>query len=116
MHKGGGGGSEKLSHKNAIKHKRAHLDFLTTPSTPKKEFCQNILVSIKQNYWGCFFHVKITLNDGEQNDYDEEEETDVEEDAIDFVRVSVWRFDLVTDTTAGSNALVQVEHEALKQE
>ncbi len=65
---------------------------------------------------GCFFNVEITLNDGEQNDDDEEEETDVEEDAIDFVGVAVRRFDLVTDTTAGSDTLVQVEHEALKQE
>ena len=62
-----------------------------------------------------FFLGQITLNDGEQNDNDEEEETDVEEDSIDFVGISVWRFDLVTDTTAGSNTLVQVEHEALKQ-
>jgi hypothetical protein len=65
---------------------------------------------------GCFFNVEITLNDGKQDNDDEEEETDVEEDAVDFVGVAVRGFDLVTDTAAGSNALVQVEHEALKQE
>ncbi len=44
MHTGGRGvRSEKLSHKNAIKHEKGGppLDFLTTPITPSKEFGQN---------------------------------------------------------------------------
>jgi hypothetical protein len=56
----------------------------------------------------------LTLNDGEKDDDDEEEEADVEEDAVDLVRVAVRRFDLVTDAAAGADALVQVEHEALQ--
>ena len=44
-HRGGGGGvvsSEKLSHKNAIKHEKGKksghpFDFLTTPSTPPQK-------------------------------------------------------------------------------
>jgi len=53
-----------------------------------------------------------TLNDGQQNDNDEEEEGDVEEDAVDFVIVAIWRFDFVTDTTTSSYTLVNVEDEA----
>jgi hypothetical protein len=60
--------------------------------------------------------LNFTLNDGKQDDNDEEEERDVEENTIDLVGIAVWRFDLVTDTTAGSHTLVQMEHEALEKE
>ena len=58
----------------------------------------------------------FTLNNSKQDDNDEEEEGDIEEDTIDLVGIAVWRFDLVTDTTAGSHTLVQMEHEALGKE
>jgi hypothetical protein len=49
-HRGGGGRSEKLSLKNAIKHQKGKKvdppqDFLATPRTPLEEFGKN-LVSI----------------------------------------------------------------------
>lgn len=55
-----------------------------------------------------------TLNDGQKDDDDEKEESDVEHYSVHLVVVAVGRFDLVSDTTAGSHALVQVEHETLK--
>ena len=55
-----------------------------------------------------------TLNDSQQDDNDEEEEADVEEDPVDLVGVAIRGLDLVTDTTASSYTLVQVEHEALR--
>jgi hypothetical protein len=53
-----------------------------------------------------------TLDDGKQDDNDEEEERDVKDDSINFVVVSVGIADFVTNTTASSYALVQMEHEA----
>ena len=82
----------------------------------------------------------VTLNDGKQDDYDEEEEGDVEQDAPDLksdleshvvafifkskkafislylVGVAIWGLDLVSDASACPDALVQVEHEALKED
>lgn len=55
-----------------------------------------------------------TLNDGQKDDDDEEEESDVEHYPVNLVVVAVGRFDLVSDTTAGSHAFVQMEHETLK--
>ncbi len=57
-----------------------------------------------------------TLNDGQKDDNDEEEEADIEEDSVDLVGITIWGFDLVTDTTTGPDTLVQVEHEALKKD
>lgn len=57
----------------------------------------------------------LTLDDGQQDDYDEEEESDVEKDAVNFVLVAVRRFDLIADAATGSDALVQVEDEALQR-
>lgn len=51
------------------------------------------------------------MNDSEQDDNDKEEERDVKENAVHFVIVTVGRFDLVTDTTTGSNTLAFEEHE-----
>jgi hypothetical protein len=48
----------------------------------------------------------LTLNDSKQDDNDEEEESDVEENAVNLVLVTVGGLDFVTDTTAGSHALV----------
>lgn len=53
-----------------------------------------------------------TLDDGQQDDNDEEEEGDVEENTINLVFITIRRFNLITDTTASSNAFVQMEDEA----
>lgn len=64
-----------------------------------------------ENRRGCS---QLTLNDGQKDDDDEEEESYVKHYPVDFVVVAVGRFDLVSDTSAGPHALVQVEHETLK--
>ena len=66
---------------------------------------------------GCLhlFYVNITLNDGQQDDNDEEEECNVEDDSVDFIVITVGRFDFVTDATTSSYTFVQVEYEALQQ-
>ena len=56
-----------------------------------------------------------TLNDGEQNDNDEEKETDVEKDSVNFIIITIWGLDDITNTAACSNALVQVEHKTLRK-
>ena len=53
-----------------------------------------------------------TLDDGEQDNNDEQEEGNVEEDADKFVLSAVRRLNNVTDTTSSTHSLVQVEHEA----
>lgn len=55
----------------------------------------------------------FTLNNGEQDDNNEKEESEVEKDSKRLLVISVWRLDLVTDAAAGSQTRVQVEHEAL---
>ena len=57
---------------------------------------------------------KHTLNDGKQDNNNEEEEGNIKEDSVGFQRISIWRFQLITDTTSSTNALIQVEYEALK--
>lgn len=63
-----------------------------------------------------FILAQLTLNDGKQDDNDEEEESDVKDDTIEFVLVTVRRLDLITNTTASAHTLVQVEHEALPED
>ena len=48
----------------------------------------------------------LTLNDGQKNDNDKEEKCDIEDDTIEFVLVTVWRLDFITDTTTGSYTFV----------
>ena len=57
---------------------------------------------------------KPTLNDGKQDNHNEEEEGNIKEDSVGFQRISIRRFQLITDTTSSTNAFVQVEYEALK--
>ena len=56
-----------------------------------------------------------TLNNGQKNDNDKEEETDIKENPVDFRVIAVGWFNNITNTTARSNALVQVEHKTLKE-
>ena len=53
-----------------------------------------------------------TLDDGEQDERDEQEEGKVKEDSDVLVLRAIWGLDDVTDTAASSDALVQMEHEA----
>jgi len=55
-----------------------------------------------------------TLNDGEKDDNNEEEEWDVKQDAPDLVGVAVCGLYLVTDTTARSHTRVQVVYKTLE--
>ena len=57
---------------------------------------------------------RITLNDGQKNNDNEEEERNIEEDSVDFVLVAIGRLDFITNATAGPHALVQMEHETLQ--
>ena len=57
---------------------------------------------------------KPTLNDGKQDNNNEEEEGNIKEDSVGFQRISIRRFQLITDTTSSTNAFIQVEYEALK--
>lgn len=57
-----------------------------------------------------------TLHNGEQNDDDEEEEADIEQHSSVFQRVSIGRFQLVTDTSSSSHTGVEVIDEALERE
>ncbi len=54
-----------------------------------------------------------TLNDGQQNDNDEEEESHVEDDSVVHEVLSVGVFDLVPDAASGSQSVVQMEDETL---
>jgi len=56
----------------------------------------------------------LTLNDSQQDDNHEEEESDVEHYAVDFVIIAVRFADLVADTSTSSHAFVQMENEALR--
>ena len=47
-----------------------------------------------------------TLNNGQKNDNDKEEETDIKENPVDFRVIAVGWFNNITNTTARSNALV----------
>ena len=67
-------------------------------------------------YWDLVLSKKkFTLNDGKQNDNNEEEKGEIEQDPEDFIGITIWRLDLVTNTTTSSDTFVQMEHEALKQ-
>ena len=52
---------------------------------------------------------RLTLNDGEENNDDEQEEGVIEDHAPILERISVRRVQLVTDATASAHARVQVE-------
>ena len=64
------------------------------------------------NYWEMSVH---TLNNGQKNDNDKEEETDIKENPVDFRVIAIGWVNNITNTTARSNALVQVEHKTLKE-
>lgn len=57
-----------------------------------------------------------TLNDGQQNDNDEEEEGDVEQDAVELIDVSSRVLQLVSNSTTSSHAHIHVEQIALPTE
>ena len=54
-----------------------------------------------------------TLNDSKKDDDDEKEESDIEEDAIYFIRVTIWWVDFVSYASSRSHPHVQVEDIAL---
>lgn len=58
---------------------------------------------------------KHTLNDGQQDNDDKEEEGDVKQYTVCLVGISIWWFYLISYTSSSSHTLIQVEHKALKQ-
>lgn len=54
-----------------------------------------------------------TLNDGQQDDNDEEEEGNIKDDAIHFIRVTSGVFNFITNASTCSYAHVHVEEVAL---
>ena len=57
-----------------------------------------------------------TLNDGQQDNNDKEEEGDVKQDAVELVGVSCGVLQLISDTTSSSHSHIHVEHIALPTE
>lgn len=55
----------------------------------------------------------LTLDDGQKDYNDKEEEGDVKDDAIDLILVTRWVFNLVTDPSTCSHTYIHVEHVAL---
>ena len=56
----------------------------------------------------------LTLNDGKEDNDNKEEERYVKEYPVSFVRISIWWFDFITDSSSGSDAHVQMENVALQ--
>ena len=99
-----------------IKHKTKKMHFGRRAQNASffmfNEICKNDIDKI-----GCLLqriYVKITLNNGQQYDNNKEEETDIKENSINFIIVTIRRLNNITNTTAGSDTLVQVENETLK--
>lgn len=59
---------------------------------------------------------RITLDDGQQDDNDKEEEGDVEHDAIHLVGIAIRRFDFIANAASCTQSGVKMEDEALKEE
>ncbi len=55
----------------------------------------------------------LTLDDGQEDYNDKEEEGDVKDDAIDLILVTRWVLNLVTDPSTCSHTYIHVEHVAL---
>lgn len=55
-----------------------------------------------------------TLNNSQQDNYDEKEKCNVKHDAVDLVIVAIWWFNFITNTTTGSHSFVKMEDKALK--
>ena len=64
----------------------------------------------------CQFFCGRTLNDGQQDNNDEEEESDVKDDAVELVLVTIRGLNLVANATTSPYSLVQVEHKALPKQ
>lgn len=62
-------------------------------------------------------HTKTcTLNDGQEDDDDKEEEGDVEQDAVELVGISSWILQLVSDSSSSPHAHVHVEQVTLQRD
>lgn len=60
--------------------------------------------------------LRLTLDDGEEDDDDKEEKRDVKENAFHLKIISSRVLNLVTDTPACTHSYIHVEHVALKEE
>lgn len=57
--------------------------------------------------------LRLTLDDGQEDDNDEEEEGDVKQDAVELIRVTSWVLDLIPNTSSCPNPNVHVEQVTL---
>lgn len=53
--------------------------------------------------------LKLTLDDGQEDDNDEEEKGDVKQNTVELVGVTSWVLDLVSDAPSCSNPNIHVE-------
>lgn len=56
----------------------------------------------------------LTLDDCQEDHDDEEEEGDVKDHSIDFIFITSWVLNLVSDSTTCSDSHIHVEHVALE--
>lgn len=61
-------------------------------------------------------HTRFTLNNSEKNNDDKKEECNIKHDTINFVIITIWFSNFVTDTTTGSYTFVQMKNETLKED
>lgn len=60
------------------------------------------------------WNFNFTLNNSQKNDDNEKEESYIKHYPVRFIVVSIWWFNLVTNTTTSSNSFIQVKHETLQ--
>lgn len=51
----------------------------------------------------------LTLNDGQQDDNNKEEESNVKEDAVKLIRVTSWVLNLITNAATSSHTHIHME-------
>lgn len=74
-------------------------------------------ITILEYKWEFYIHPRdFTLDNSEKNNDDKEEKCNIKHDTINFVIITIWFPDFVTDTTTGSYAFVQMKNETLKED
>lgn len=94
-----------------IKPETIQREFIT--SSAWSEFSKNLPELKLYNRKGK--SIDLTLNDGQQDDNNKEEEGDVKHNAINFVIITIRRFNFITDTSSSSYTFIEMENEALKK-
>jgi len=95
-----------------IKTMRYPVQVIFTNTTYKAVVPKFILYTLQLISQGSEGINDETLDNGEQDDNDEQEEWNVKEDSYKFIVGAIWWLNNVTNTTTSSYTLIQVEHEA----